>query len=315
VLLYGQSSGQDNGIYDVTTVGDGSTAAVLTRSADADSSSELQSAACFVDQGDQATTAFVQTSDSITTNSTSLVFVQFSSASIVAGNGLAKSGSTLSVNAGTGLEISGDNVQIQSGAVTETQLASSAFSAAGALTGGGGSAAAVSVDGSSISISSNQLTIAAGGVTSTEINASACGNGLTGGGGSAIAIGAGNGIAVDTSTVALSNSFTVTGDITANSLSSSSDATLKTDIEECSNALLMEKCMQLSPCTYRFKENQSEWRCGFIAQKVAAVAPEFVVTDSNGLLGLRYAEMVSMLCGAVKHLAAQVDELESKMGE
>ena len=114
---------------------------------------------------------------------------------------------------------------------------------------------------------------------------------------------------------ALASSFTISGDIVANSLSSSSDATLKQDIEECSNALLMEKCRRLSPCTYRFKENTGEWRCWFIAQKVAAVAPEFVVTDSNGLLGLRYAEMVSMLCGAVKHLAAQVDELESKMGE
>jgi hypothetical protein len=114
---------------------------------------------------------------------------------------------------------------------------------------------------------------------------------------------------------ALASSFTVSGDIVANSLSSSSDATLKQDIEECSNALLMEKCRRLSPCTYRFRDNQSEWRCGFLAQKVAAVCPEFVVTDSNGLLGLRYSEMTSMLCGAVKHLAAQVDELESKMAE
>jgi hypothetical protein len=78
---------------------------------------------------------------------------------------------------------------------------------------------------------------------------------------------------------------------------------------------MMEKCMQLNPCTYRFKENTGEWRCGFIAQKVAAVCPEFVVTDSNGLLGIRYSEMVSVLCGAVKHLAAQVDDLESKMTE
>ena len=38
-----QSTGADNGIYSVTTVGDGSTAAVLTRTSDADASADVTS--------------------------------------------------------------------------------------------------------------------------------------------------------------------------------------------------------------------------------------------------------------------------------
>jgi hypothetical protein len=268
----------------------------------------------FVDEGSEANTAFVQTSDSITVNSTALVWVQFSSASIVAGNGLAKSGSTLSVNTGSGLEISGDDVQIASASVTESMIATSAFSAAGALTGGGGSAASVNVDNSTLNISSNQLAIAANGVTATQLASSTAGDGLTGGGGSAYAVGAGNGISVAANAVSLANSFTVSGDVVANSVSSSSDATLKQDIEACSPAVLHEKVMRLEPCTYAFKTAPNELRCGFIAQAVEKHCPEFVLRDQNGKLGLRYGEMVSCLCGAIQHLQSQIDELqETKM--
>ena len=87
----GQSSGEDNGIYEMTSPGSSSSespsAAVSTRTADGDSSSELQFAAVFVDEGSEANIAFVQTSDSIAVNSTALVWVQFSSTTIVAGNG------------------------------------------------------------------------------------------------------------------------------------------------------------------------------------------------------------------------------------
>jgi hypothetical protein len=71
----------------------------------------------FVEQGTvNADSGWVLTTDgTITLDTTSLTFVQFSGAGqITAGDGLAKTGNTLSVNVANGIEISGDNVQLAS---------------------------------------------------------------------------------------------------------------------------------------------------------------------------------------------------------
>jgi hypothetical protein len=106
------------------------------------------------------------------------------------------------------------------------------------------------------------------------------------------------------------SSFTVSGDITANSLSSNSDVTLKTEIDPITPSLCHEKVMQLQPRCYKFISNDQEWRSGFVAQEVQAVAPEFVTRDTNGKLGLRYAELTSILCGSIQKLSDRIDELE-----
>lgn len=95
VLVKNQSTASQNGIYDCKS---GSWA----RSSDFDANSEVTSGAfVFVEQGTaNADQGYVLTTDgSITVGSTSLAFTQFSGAgSITAGDGLQKSGSTLSAD-------------------------------------------------------------------------------------------------------------------------------------------------------------------------------------------------------------------------
>jgi hypothetical protein len=79
-LVKDQTAGLENGIYDVTQLGDGSNPWILTRVVDADESAEIDGAAIFVQQGTASEDlAFVQTADAPTMGTTALSFSQFSS--------------------------------------------------------------------------------------------------------------------------------------------------------------------------------------------------------------------------------------------
>jgi len=119
VLVKDQSTGTENGIYYVSQVGNGSTVAwELTRSLDADSSADITAGLfCFVEEGDAADSGFVlTTNDDITLDSTALSFSQFSGAGqITAGDGLAKSGDTMSidlVNSASGLKFTSGELEL-----------------------------------------------------------------------------------------------------------------------------------------------------------------------------------------------------------
>ena len=91
-----------NGIYQVTHGGNASTPFIITRSADADSSSEVTPGMfTFVEEGSTwADSGWILTNDTIPINlgTTALTFVQFSSAGqSIAGNGLTKTGNTIDV--------------------------------------------------------------------------------------------------------------------------------------------------------------------------------------------------------------------------
>jgi hypothetical protein len=102
ILVKDQTAGAENGIYVVTTVGDGSTAWVLTRADDANASAEMTGGVfTFVEEGTVgADNGYVFTHNGAPTlGSTSLTVSQFSGAGqIVAGDALSKSGNTLNVN-------------------------------------------------------------------------------------------------------------------------------------------------------------------------------------------------------------------------
>lgn len=108
-----------NGLYEVTTVGDGSNPWVLTRTADANSSAEVTPGLfVFVEQGTAwADSGWVLTTDgTINLGSTNLTFVQFSAAGqSIAGNGLTKTGNTIDV-VGTAdrISVTADAVDIAS---------------------------------------------------------------------------------------------------------------------------------------------------------------------------------------------------------
>lgn len=89
-----------NGIYTVTTVGDPSTAFVLTRADDFDEDAEFPSSFVFVQEGTtNADNGFVCTTNSpITVGTTDIAFTQFSGAGqITAGDGLTKTGNQIDV--------------------------------------------------------------------------------------------------------------------------------------------------------------------------------------------------------------------------
>lgn len=110
VLVKNQDTASENGIYVVKASG------APDRATDADTSAEVTAGMfTFVEEGTiNADTGWVlTTNDTITLGTTGLTFAQFSGAgSIVAGDGLSKSGSTLNVGAGTGITVNADTVQI-----------------------------------------------------------------------------------------------------------------------------------------------------------------------------------------------------------
>ncbi len=147
VKSQGASDLEQNGLYQVSTVGAVGAPFVLTRTTDADTVSKLSHAAVFITEGtSNADAGYTLESDGVTAIGTSdLVFAQFSGAgAITAGNGLAKSGNTISVDLATdpGLEFS-----------------------SGQLT--------AKVDGSTLGLDSNGLKIAASGVGSSQIASAA----------------------------------------------------------------------------------------------------------------------------------------------
>ena len=118
VLVKDQTSTLQNGIYDLTTAGDGSTAWVLTRSEDANTGAELTGGTfTFVEDGDtNADNGYVFTHNGTPTlGTTALPVSQFSGAGqITAGDGLSKSGNQLDVNDDNiSIEINSDNVRIK----------------------------------------------------------------------------------------------------------------------------------------------------------------------------------------------------------
>ena len=121
ILIKDQATGSENGVYTVNASG------APTRATDFDADSEVTAGAFFfVEEGTtNADSGFVlSTNDDITVGSTALTFTQFSgTGQIVAGDGLDKSGSTLSVNVDDStLEISSDTLQIKSDYAGQTSI-------------------------------------------------------------------------------------------------------------------------------------------------------------------------------------------------
>jgi len=118
VLVKAQTDASENGIYSVTTVGDGSNPFVLTRTTDADSSAEVTGGMfTFVEEGSSADNGFVLSNitGSATIGTSDITMTQFSGAgSVTAGDGLVKSGNTLSVNDDNKtIEIAGNTLRLK----------------------------------------------------------------------------------------------------------------------------------------------------------------------------------------------------------
>ena len=130
ILVKDQTTQTQNGIYKVTTVGDGSNAFVLTRAPDADTAAELTGGTFFfVEEGNtNADNGYVATHDGQPTfGTTNITFVQFSGAGqISAGAALTKSGNQLDVAVDdSSIEVSSDALQVKALGITNAMLAGS----------------------------------------------------------------------------------------------------------------------------------------------------------------------------------------------
>jgi hypothetical protein len=110
ILVAGQTDATTNGIYTASSTG-------WTRATDFNSSTNIvPNSFVFVSKGTSyADTGWVLTTDgAVTVGTTSLTFAQFSSAGVVvAGNGLTKTGNTLSVNVGNGVQLLSNNITLK----------------------------------------------------------------------------------------------------------------------------------------------------------------------------------------------------------
>jgi hypothetical protein len=129
VLLDVGTSGSDNGIYVVTSVGSAGSKWVLTRSSDANTSAYVTTGMyVFVSEGTESANAGFSliTPDPIVLNTTSLTFTQFNGAGqINAGTGLTKSGNSLNVVGSTTILANADSLDVNSSSVANQVLLSS----------------------------------------------------------------------------------------------------------------------------------------------------------------------------------------------
>lgn len=107
-----------------------------------------------------------------------------------------------------------------------------------------------------------------------------------------------------TGSIAVSGSVTATGDITAYS-----DARLKADVETITGAL--DRVRKLRGVTFSRRETGNRG-VGLIAQELALIVPEAVMTHEDGLLSVAYGNLVGVLIEAVKDLADKVERLEAQ---
>ena len=163
VLVYNQTNAAHNGVYTVTTVGDGVSNWVLTRATDADSYGTSDTDALgegdafFVQEGDTGAGELyvMSTSGTITFGTTNINFTVIAETAIYsAGDGLTLTGTSFSTNVDdSSIEISADTLQVKALGITNDMLAGSIANAKLANS-------TITINGSAISL---------GGSTTTDV--------------------------------------------------------------------------------------------------------------------------------------------------
>ncbi len=123
VLVKDQSSGPENGLYLCA-------AGAWTRTTDLAAGASAAGAFCFIEEGSQADTGWVCTSNvgADVVDTDSLAFTQFSATTVTAGAGLTKTGNTIDVvaNADGTITVNANDIQVATGGLTNTQINASA---------------------------------------------------------------------------------------------------------------------------------------------------------------------------------------------
>jgi len=104
----------------------------------------------------------------------------------------------------------------------------------------------------------------------------------------------------------------LSGTANAANFNTTSDATLKTNVETLTGSL--DAVKSLRGVSFDWIENGNS-EVGVIAQEVEAVLPDVVSTNDQGIKSVKYGNIVALLIEAMKEQQAQIDELKAKLGE
>jgi len=103
---------------------------------------------------------------------------------------------------------------------------------------------------------------------------------------------------------------TFNSDVNAPNFNTTSDATLKTNVETLFGSL--KAVTALRGVSFDWIESGGS-EVGVIAQEVEAVIPQLVSTNDKGVKSVKYGNMVAVLIEAMKEQQAQIDALTEKL--
>ena len=104
----------------------------------------------------------------------------------------------------------------------------------------------------------------------------------------------------------------LSGTANAANFNTTSDATLKTNVETLSGSL--DAVTSLRGVSFDWLESGGS-EIGVIAQEVEAVLPDVVSTNDEGIKSVKYGNMVAVLIEAIKEQQLRIEALEAKLGE
>jgi len=100
----------------------------------------------------------------------------------------------------------------------------------------------------------------------------------------------------------------------ATSWSSLSDSTLKNVTGKYITAL--KDISAIEPVKFTWKlDKENKPQVGVLAQSVQPVVPEAVDADEDGLLSVRYTELIPLMIASIQELKAEVDSLKQQLGK
>ena len=102
------------------------------------------------------------------------------------------------------------------------------------------------------------------------------------------------------------------GTVNAANFNTTSDATLKTNVETLTGSLDAVKAMR--GVSFDWIENGNS-EVGVIAQEVEEVIPDVVSTNDQGIKSVKYGNLVGVLIEAIKEQQAQIEELKARLGD
>jgi len=105
-------------------------------------------------------------------------------------------------------------------------------------------------------------------------------------------------------------SVDTSGTVSASNFNTTSDATLKTNVETLTGSL--DAVKSLRGVSFDWLENGNS-EVGVIAQEVEDVLPDVVSTNDQGIKSVKYGNMVALLIEAIKEQQAQIDELKAQL--